>query len=80
LYASSGANWQTHSARSEELFKDMSVKAVFKGVTYESLNDPDFMRIASQRSRLWTRFMMSSMRRKRQDREIKVALKSADGA
>jgi hypothetical protein len=35
--------------RSEELFKDISVKAVFKGVTYESLNDPDFMRIASQK-------------------------------
>jgi len=33
---------------SEDLFQDMNVKAVFKGVTYESLSDPEFMRIASQ--------------------------------
>jgi len=26
----------------------MSVKAIFKGVTYESLSDPEFMRIARQ--------------------------------
>jgi hypothetical protein len=26
----------------------MEVKAIFKGVTYESLNDPDFIRIASE--------------------------------
>jgi hypothetical protein len=26
----------------------MNVRAVFKGVTYESLSDPEFMRIASQ--------------------------------
>jgi hypothetical protein len=25
----------------------MNVKAIFKGVTYESLSDPEFMRIAS---------------------------------
>jgi hypothetical protein len=34
--------------RSEDLFADMKVKAIFKGVTYESLNDPEFMRIASE--------------------------------
>lgn len=33
---------------SEDLFADMKVKAVFKGVTYESLNDPEFMRIATE--------------------------------
>jgi hypothetical protein len=27
----------------------MNVKAIFKGVTYESLSDPEFMRIASQK-------------------------------
>ena len=26
----------------------MNVKAIFKGVTYESLSDPEFMRIAGQ--------------------------------
>lgn len=31
---------------SDDVFQDMSVKAVFKGVTYESLSDPEFMRIA----------------------------------
>jgi hypothetical protein len=34
--------------RSEDLFADMKVKAIFKGVTYESLTDPEFMRIASE--------------------------------
>ena len=34
---------------SDDVFQDMSVKAVFKGVTYESLSDPEFMRIASER-------------------------------
>jgi hypothetical protein len=34
--------------RSEDPFADMKVKAVFKGVTYESLTDPDFMRIAAR--------------------------------
>jgi hypothetical protein len=33
---------------SDDLSQDMNVKAVFKGVTYESLSDPEFMRIASQ--------------------------------
>ena len=33
---------------SDDVFHDMNVKAIFKGVTYESLSDPDFMRIASQ--------------------------------
>jgi len=33
---------------SDDVFQDMSVKAIFKGVTYESLSDPEFMRIASQ--------------------------------
>jgi len=32
----------------EDLFNDMKVKAVFKGVTYESLSDPDFIRIAHE--------------------------------
>jgi len=35
--------------RSDDLFQDMNVKAIFKGVTYESLSDPEFMRIASQK-------------------------------
>jgi hypothetical protein len=34
--------------RSDDVFQDMSVKAIFKGVTYESLSDPEFMRIASR--------------------------------
>lgn len=34
---------------SDDVFQDMRVKAIFKGVTYESLSDPDFMRIASQK-------------------------------
>jgi hypothetical protein len=33
---------------SDDVFHGMNVKSVFKGVTYESLSDPDFMRIASQ--------------------------------
>ena len=33
---------------SDDVFQDMSVKAIFKGVTYESLSDPEFMRIARQ--------------------------------
>jgi hypothetical protein len=32
---------------SDVVFQDMNVKAIFKGVTYESLSDPEFMRIAS---------------------------------
>jgi hypothetical protein len=32
---------------SDGVFQDMNVKAIFKGVTYESLSDPEFMRIAS---------------------------------
>ena len=35
--------------RCEDIFADMKVKAVFKGVTYESLSDPEFMRIASEK-------------------------------
>jgi hypothetical protein len=34
---------------SQALIREMSVKAVFKGVTYESLNDPEFMRIAGKK-------------------------------
>lgn len=34
---------------SDEVFRNMKVKAIFKGVTYESLSDPEFMRIASQK-------------------------------
>jgi hypothetical protein len=33
---------------SENLFNDMKVKAVFKGVTYESLSDPHFIRITRE--------------------------------
>jgi hypothetical protein len=32
----------------EDLFANMKVKAIFKGVTYESLSDPEFMRVASE--------------------------------
>jgi hypothetical protein len=32
---------------SDDVFQEMSVKAIFKGVTYELLSDPEFMRIAS---------------------------------
>lgn len=32
----------------DDLFDNMKVKAVFKGVTYESLSDPEFMRIATE--------------------------------
>jgi hypothetical protein len=35
--------------QSGDVFENMSVKAIFKGVTYELLNDPEFMRIASQK-------------------------------
>ncbi len=34
---------------SDDVFQDMNVKAIFKGVTYESLSDPEFMRIAGQK-------------------------------
>jgi hypothetical protein len=30
------------------VFEDMKVRAIFKGVTYESLSDPEFMRVAKQ--------------------------------
>jgi len=33
---------------SDDVFQGMNVKAIFKGVTYESLSDPDFMRIAGE--------------------------------
>ena len=33
----------------EKLFREMEVKLVFKGVTYESLNDPDFVRVAREK-------------------------------
>jgi hypothetical protein len=35
--------------QSDDVFENMSVKAIFKGVTYELLSDTDFMRIASQK-------------------------------
>jgi hypothetical protein len=38
--------------RSDGVFRDMSVKALFKGITYELLSDPQFMRIASKELRL----------------------------
>lgn len=33
----------------EKLFREMEVKLVFKGVTYESLNDPDFVSVAREK-------------------------------
>jgi len=33
----------------DDIFRDMRVKLLFKGVTYEMLNDPDFMRLAHER-------------------------------
>lgn len=33
---------------SDGVFQDMNVKVIFKGVTYELINDPKFMRIAGQ--------------------------------
>jgi hypothetical protein len=33
----------------EKLFREMEVKLVFKGVTYESLNDPDFVNVAREK-------------------------------
>jgi hypothetical protein len=33
---------------SDGVFQDMNVKAIFKGVTYELLNDPKFMGVAGQ--------------------------------
>ena len=36
---------------SDKLFREMEVKLVFKGVTYESLNDPDFVRVARENIR-----------------------------
>jgi hypothetical protein len=35
--------------KSDDVFQNMSIKAVFKGVTYESLSDPEFMRVASEK-------------------------------
>ena len=35
--------------RADDVFHDMKVRAIFKGVTYESLSDPEFMRIASKK-------------------------------
>ena len=32
---------------SDGVFQDMNIKAIFKGVTDESLNDPELMRIAN---------------------------------
>jgi hypothetical protein len=34
--------------KAEDVLHDMEVKAIFKGVTYESLNDPEFIRVASE--------------------------------
>jgi hypothetical protein len=33
--------------RADDLFKEMKVKVIFKGVTYESLNDPEFRKVAA---------------------------------
>jgi hypothetical protein len=35
--------------QSDDVFGHMSVKAIFKGVTYELLSDAEFMRIANQK-------------------------------
>lgn len=35
--------------RADDVFHDMRVRAIFKGVTYESLSDPEFMRIAGKK-------------------------------
>jgi hypothetical protein len=35
--------------RADDLFKEMKVKVIFKGVTYESLNDPEFRKVAAAR-------------------------------
>jgi hypothetical protein len=32
----------------KDLFDEMKVKTVFKGVTYESLSDPEFIRVARE--------------------------------
>ena len=34
--------------KAEDVIQRMEVKAIFKGVTYESLNDPEFIRVASE--------------------------------
>lgn len=34
---------------SDDVLEDMKVKTIFKGVTYESLNDPEFIRIALEK-------------------------------
>jgi len=34
--------------KAEDVIQEMGVKAIFKGVTYESLNDPEFIRVASE--------------------------------
>ena len=34
---------------SDDLFQEMKVKVIFKGVTYESLVDPEFIRIAGEK-------------------------------
>jgi hypothetical protein len=38
----------TAFGNSDGVFQNMHVKAIFKGVTYESLSDPEFMRVASR--------------------------------
>jgi hypothetical protein len=35
--------------RADDVFQDMKVKAIFKGVTYESLSDSEFMRVALEK-------------------------------
>jgi hypothetical protein len=37
---------------SESVFHDMSVKAIFKGITYELLSDPEFICVATKQLRL----------------------------
>jgi hypothetical protein len=45
--------------RAEDMFQEMKVRVVFKGVTYESLSDPEFMRVAREKFRHWMLFTTS---------------------
>ncbi len=35
--------------RSDDLFQEMKLRAIFKGVTYELLVDPEFMKVAAEK-------------------------------
>ena len=42
------AELESTFGNAEDVIQNMEVKAIFKGVTYESLNDPEFIRVASE--------------------------------